>query len=125
MHHYAQQTITSSFEDQMRKMDDEMSPFYALEQGPAFHRVAATMMERFGEVRMANNLNKEPVGDYLSRERLKLKPNQRKSLDIVYADHFRKTIESADWFNIRDKAYVVNLPGGPKNDWCRDYTRND
>ena len=114
MHHYAQQTITSSFEDQMRKMDDEMSPFYALEEGPAFHRVAATMMERFGEVRMANNLNKEPVGDYLSRERLKLKPNQRKSLDIVYADHFRKTIESADWFNIRDKAYVVNLPGGPK-----------
>ena len=114
-HHYAQEVTTSEFEEQLRKMDDELSPFFALEKGLDFHRVATNMMERFGEVRMSDNLNKEPIGDYLTGERLKFKPNQRKAFDIQYATSFRKAINLSDWFNIRDKSYVVTLPTGVKS----------
>ena len=113
-HHYAQEVTTTEFEEQLRKMDNELSPFFALEKGLDFHRVATNMMERFGEVRMSDNLNKEPIGDYLAGERLKFKPNQRKAFDIQYATSFRKAINTSDWFNIRDKSYVVNLPTGVK-----------
>ncbi len=114
-HHYAQEVTTTEFEEQLRKMDDELSPFFALEKGLDFHRVATNMMERFGEMRMSDNLNKEPIGDYLTGERLKFKPNQRKAFDIQYATSFRKAINTSDWFNIRDKSYVVTLPTGVKS----------
>ena len=114
IHHYAQQTTTASFDEQTRTSDDELSPFFALEDGPAFHRVAGAMMERFGEVRMSNNLNKEPVGNYLTSIRANKKSNEKKAIDITYATEFRKAIKASDWFNIRDKSYVVNLPTGVK-----------
>ena len=81
-------------------MDNELSPFFALEKGLDFHRVATNMMERFGEVRMSDNLNKEPIGDYLAGERLKFKPNQRKAFDIQYATSFRKAINITTQFNL-------------------------
>ena len=43
------------------------------------------------------------------------KPNQRKAFDIQYATSFRKAINASDWFNIRDKSYVVTLPTGVKS----------
>ena len=117
LYHKSQERTSAVFDQNKKLMEDELGPYlYGLEDGSELYRVSGAMMERFGRVRMDDNLNKAPLGGYLAELNRELagEPGKHKAAMSEYSRVFREAIKSSDWHNLKKKTYIVKHKIGKK-----------
>ena len=117
LYHKSQERTSAVFDQNKKLMENELGPYlYGLEDGSELYRVSGAMMERFGRVRMDDNLNKAPLGGYLAELNRELagEPGKHKAAMSEYSRVFREAIKSSDWHNLKKKTYIVKHKIGKK-----------